>query len=207
MPATTKGGSDRAPIRHDRAVSLPAATLPLRALPVALLVFAASACAAQEVSVHVERHGDKVIVDVDAHMPGALREAWAVFTDYENMATFISNLTASKVLAKKDDTIEVLQAGRTKVGFLSFGFEAVRAVELVPMKEIRSSLVSGDFKAYASTTSLTPAAGGTHVHHHGEYVPKSWLPPLIGPAVIERETRKQYLEFAAEIERRSAAAR
>jgi len=99
----------------------------------------------------------------------------------------------------------VMQSGQTRVGFLTFGFEAVRAVELVPMHEIRSSLVSGDFKAYTSTTSLAPAAGGTRVRHHGEYVPKKWLPPLIGPAVIERETRKQYQEFAAEVERRSAA--
>lgn len=178
----------------------------LRVLPIAMLLFGAAACAAQEIQVRVQRHGEAVIVDVDAHMPGALHDAWAVFTDYENMASFITNLTASKVLAKKDDTLEVMQSGRTKVGFLSFGFEAVRAVELVPMKEIRSSLVSGDFKAYASTTSLAPATDGTRVRHHGEYVPKSWLPPLIGPAVIERETRKQYQEFAAEIERRSGNA-
>jgi ribosome-associated toxin RatA of RatAB toxin-antitoxin module len=176
----------------------------LHALPVALLL-AATACDAQDIQVHVQRHGETVIVDVDAHMPGPLREVWAVFTDYENMASFISNLTASKVLAKRNDTLEVMQSGQTKVGFMTFGFEAVRAVELVPMKEIRSSLVSGDFKAYASTTSMAPATGGTRVRHHGEYVPKSWLPPLIGPAVIERETHKQYQEFAAEIERRNSA--
>jgi ribosome-associated toxin RatA of RatAB toxin-antitoxin module len=174
----------------------------LLALPLALLLLGAVGCDAQEIQVSVERHGEAVIVDVDAHMPGTVADVWAVFTDYENMASFISNLTASKVLAHKDDTLEVMQAGRTKVGFLSFGFEAIRAVELVPMKEIRSSLVSGDFKAYVSTTSLAPVSGGTRVRHHGEYVPKSWLPPLVGPAVIERETRKQYQEFAAEIERR-----
>jgi hypothetical protein len=177
----------------------------LRTLPFLLLLVAASACGAQDIQVQVQRHDDAVIVDVDAHMPGALHDAWAVFTDYEHMASFITNLTASKVLSRKDDVLEVMQSGRTEVGFMSFGFEAVRAVELVPMREIRSRLVSGDFKAYVSTTSLAPAPGGTRVRHHGEYVPKSWLPPVIGPAVIERETRKQYLEFAAEIERRSSA--
>jgi len=44
------------------------------------------------------------------------------------------------------------------------------------------------------------------ISHHGEYVPKRWLPPLVGPAVIESETKKQYGEFVAEIARRSAAA-
>ena len=179
----------------------------LHALTLALLVFGTAGAVAQEVTVRVQRHGESVVVDVEAHVPGALRDAWAVFTDYENMAGFISNLTASKVLSRRDNALEVMQAGRTKVGFMSFGFEAVRAVELLPMREIRSSLVSGDFKSYESTTSMAPTAGGTQVRHHGEYVPKKWLPPLIGPAMIEHETKKQYLEFAAEIERRSAARR
>ena len=123
------------------------------ALPVAILFVAATSCAAQEIHVRVERNGDTVVVDVDAHMPGTLRDTWAVFTDYENMASFISNLTSSKVVAKKGHTLEVMQTGSTKVGFMTFGFEAVRAVDLLPMHEIRSSLVSGDFKSYSSTTA------------------------------------------------------
>jgi ribosome-associated toxin RatA of RatAB toxin-antitoxin module len=180
----------------------------LHALPIAFLAgLVATGAAAQEITVRVERRGEAVVVDVEAHVSGAPKEVWEVFTDYENMARFISNLTTSKVLSRGEHTLEVMQAGRTKVGFLSFGFEAVRAVELLPMREIRSSLVSGDFKAYASTTSLLPTGSGTQIRHHGEYVPKKWLPPLIGPAVIEHETKKQYMEFAAEIERRTAAAR
>src|SRR3982751_6527564 len=173
----------------------------LHALPLSLLVLVSTASVGQEIQVRVQRAGEAVIVDVDAQMPGAVREVWAVFTDYDNMASFISNLTASKVLATKDHTLEVMQSGRTKVGFLTFAFEAVRSVELVPMHEIRSTLVSGDFKSYVSTTSIAPASAGSRVRHHGEYVPKSWLPPLIGPAVIEGETHKQYQEFAAEIPR------
>ena len=178
----------------------------IRAVSVALLFAALGPCAAQDIHVRVDRDGEKVIVDVDARMPGSLRDTWAVFTDYEHMASFLSNLTASKVLAKKDDTLEVMQSGRTKVAFMTFGFQAVRAVELVPMREVRSRLVSGDFKAYDSTTSLAPTSNGTRVRHHGEYIPKAWLPPLVGPAMIESETRKQYQEFAAEVERRAAAA-
>ena len=186
--------------------SLPIMPTPLLALAL-LLVFAAGAAEAQEISVRVERRGETVVVDVDARMPGPLRETWDVFTDYENMASFISNLTASKVLERADNRLQVMQAGRTKVAFVSFGFEAIRAVELTPLREIRSSLISGDFKAYGSVTSLVATPAGTEVRHHGEYVPKKWLPPLVGPAVIERETRKQYQEFAAEIERRAGNAR
>ena len=123
-------------------------------LALGFLVLFPLAAAAQDIAVRVERRGETVVVDVEAHVAAPLTEAWAVFTDYENMAGFISNLTASKVLSRTEHSLEVMQSGRTQVGFLSFGFEAVRAVELVPMREIRSSLVSGDFKAYDSITSL-----------------------------------------------------
>ena len=128
-----------------------------------------------------------------------------MFTDYDHMSSFISNIKQSKVLVRNGNSLEVEQSGQTKVAFLHFVFTAVRAVELVPMKEIRSSLVNGDFKAYASTTRITETPGGATITHHGEYVPKAWLPPLVGPAVVESETRKQYREFIAEIERRAAA--
>ncbi|MEO7116251.1 MAG: SRPBCC family protein [Caldimonas sp.] len=173
-----------------------------------VLVLAAAACPAQEIDVRVERRGETVVVDVEATAPGPPGEAWAVLTDYDHMASFISNLTASRIVERRDhDHLHVMQAGRTTLAFMSFGFEAVRAVELVPMKEIRSSLVSGDFKAYASTTSISSVAASTRIVHHGEYVPTKWLPPMIGPSVIERETRRQYQEFVAEIERRMSAKR
>jgi hypothetical protein len=36
-------------------------------------------------------------------------------------------------------------------------------------------------------------------------VPKAWLPPIVGVAVIESETRKQFAEFAVEMLKRQAA--
>ena len=155
----------------------------------------------------VQRRGEVIVVDVEANASAPVGEAWSVFTDYDHMSSFISNIKQSRVIARNGNSLEVEQSGESRVAFLHFGFTAVRAIELVPMKEIRSSLVSGDFKAYSSTTSVAATSSGVRISHHGEYVPKSWLPPLIGPAVIESETRKQYREFIAEIERRSLAAK
>lgn len=171
----------------------------------AALLFAVPLCDAQEVKVKVLRHGETIVVDVEAHVAAPVKDAWSVFTDYDHMASFLTNIKHSKVLARDGNRLEVEQAGETRVAFMRFGFRAVREVELTPMQEIRSSLVSGDFKAYVSTTQVTATPTGAKISHHGEYVPKSWMPPLIGPAVIESETHKQYLEFIAEIERRAAA--
>jgi len=180
----------------------------MRTAAIALVacLLAGAAAGADDLSVKVRRQGDTVVMDVEANAPGSVGEAWSVLTDYDHMASFISNIKQSKVTAHDGNSLQVAQAGETRVGFLTFDFAVVRTVELVPQQEIRSGLVSGDFKSYTSITRLTPTPAGVRISHHGEYVPKRWLPPLVGPAVIESETKKQYGEFVAEIARRSAAA-
>ncbi len=160
---------------------------------------------AQETTVHAERRGETVVIDVDMPVAVTPAVAWAVMTDYDRMATFLSNLTSSRVVEHRGESLHVAQTGRTKVAFMTVSFAAVRAVELVPMHEIRSALVSGDFKSYSSTTRLVDLPQGVRVVHHGEYVPKAWLPPMVGISVIETETKKQFAEFAAEMLKRQAA--
>ena len=45
-------------------------------------------------------------------------------------------------------------------------------------------------------------AGGTEIVHHAESEPPFWVPPVIGPAVIESDTRARFLELRREILRR-----
>jgi ribosome-associated toxin RatA of RatAB toxin-antitoxin module len=169
------------------------------------LLFLAT-CQSQS-AVHVQKRGEAVVIDVDMPVPATPAIAWAVLTDYEHMATFLSNLTSSRVVKRQGETLQVAQSGRTKIAFMTFSFAVVRAVELTPMYEIRSSLVSGDFKSYVSTTRLIGLTQGVRVVHHGEYVLKAWLPPMVGVAVIESETRQQFDELSAEMLRRQAAQR
>jgi hypothetical protein len=83
-------------------------------------------------------------------------------------------------------------------------FDNVREVELVPRREIRSRMISGDMKASAFTTSIVEVGGRLHIVNVGRYEPNLWIPPIIGPALIRAETQKQYGEIRAEILRRSA---
>ena len=173
-------------------------------LPLALLCCALSS-QGEETTVHAEKRGETVVIDVDMPVAVAPATAWAVLTDYDRMAAFLSNLRSSKVVERRGETLHVAQTGSTKVAFMTFSFAAGRAVELVPMHEIRSSLVSGDFKSYTSTTRLLDHPKGVRVVHHGEYVPTAWLPPMVGISVIESETKKQFAEFAAEMLQRQNA--
>jgi carbon monoxide dehydrogenase subunit G len=167
-----------------------------------LLVLPPLAARADEVKVQVERRGSTVLMQVEVHVPASLAAVWAVLTDYEHMASFLSVLKSSSIQRRSGEQLEVAQVAQTSVGPFKFSAASLRAIELTPMREIRTKLISGDFLAFDSRTTLQPREQGTLITAHSEYTPKAWLPPLLGPSMIESETRKQYAQLLAEVARR-----
>lgn len=164
---------------------------------------AATASPDQDIIVHVRKAGPEIVVDVDCPVRAPLPLVWEVLTDYDNMSSFVTNLQHSDVERRVDSVLTVRQTGRATRGPFSFTFDTVREVELVPFAEIRSRLVSGDLKASAFTTRIVDVGGLVHIANNGRYTPNVWVPPLIGPALIEGETRKQFAEIRTEILRRA----
>jgi len=183
--------------------------MPIAAHRCFLSLLAATALAtpavAQDISAKVERSGDRIVVDVSARVAAPLAATWAVLVDYDRMAEFVTNLKTSKVTRRDGNQLEVSQSGETRVAFMRFAFASVRAIELVPMKEIRTQLVSGSFKSFETMTRLAEVGSETHITYHGEFVPTSWIPPLVGPSVIGNETKRQYGQLLSEVLRRHAA--
>ncbi len=158
----------------------------------------------QDIEVHVRKDGQNITVDVDCPVDAPRSVAWDVLTDYDHMAQFISNLEYSRIEDRVDNLLRVHQKGKASRGFLSLTFDNVRMIELVPYNEIRSQLVSGDLKSGSFVTRIVETGGRIHILNDGHYTPTLWVPPLIGPALIEAETQKQFGEIRAEILRRSA---
>ena len=161
---------------------------------------------ASDIVVHVKKNGATIIVDVEMMVHASPLATWDVLTDYDHMAQFVANVQSSKITDRKGNTLVVAQKSGTAFGLLKFSFDNVREVELVPHSEIRSNLISGDMKASAFTTRIVSDGGGvTRVVNHGEFVPTMWVPPVIGTAFLESETRRQFHELRNEIMRRTTA--
>ncbi len=156
-----------------------------------------------DIVVHVAKDGATIRVDVDCPVRAPIAFVWAVLVDYDHMAQFISNLETSVVRERHGDRLSVYQKGKARRGPLTFAFENVREIQLVPYREIHSHLISGDLKTSEFTTRIVDDGNGAHIVNSGRYTPKIWVPPLIGPAMIEAETRKHFSEIRAEILRRS----
>ena len=160
---------------------------------------------ASDITVHVKKNGATIIVDVEMMVQAPPLATWDVLTDYDHMAQFVANVQSSRITDRKGNTLVVAQKSGTSFGLLKFSFDNVREIELVPHSEIRSNLISGDMKASAFTTRIMSGGGGvTRVLNHGEFVPTMWVPPVIGTAFLESETRKQFHELRNEIMRRTA---
>src|ERR1700730_9984805 len=161
---------------------------------------------ASDIVVHVKKNGAIIVVDVEMLVRASPLATWDVLTDYDHMAQFVTNVESSKINDRKGNTLVVAQKSGTAFGLLKFSFDNVREVELVPHSEIRSNLISGDMKASAFTTRImSDGRGVTRVINHGEFVPTMWVPPVIGTAFLESETRRQFHELRTEIMRRAMA--
>ena len=156
----------------------------------------------RDIAVTIRRDADAIDVDVDLRVEATPQQVWDVLTDYGHMAEFVSNVAMSRVVRRAEEKLEVAQTSRLTFGPFEFTFDNVREIEFVPLREIRSKVVSGDMKASAFTTRLAAEGGETRITNRGRFIPGRWIPPLIGTAVLEAETRKQFAEFRAEILRR-----
>jgi len=176
----------------------------------AVLLLAPHPCVAlpattgQDIEVDVHKNGSEITLRVDCPVKAPLAIVWEVLTDYDHMARFITNLEVSQLRARDGDTLQVFQKGSASRGLLTFAFENLREIKLVPYREIRSRLISGNLKVSEFTTRVVDDGTQVHILNTGRFIPNIWVPPLIGPSMIEAETRQQFDELRAEILRRSA---
>jgi hypothetical protein len=145
------------------------------------------------------------IVDVSAPVLATPQQTWGVLTDWENMTGFMTNIKASSISARSDNRVRVKQTLRAKVWPFSFDIELEREIELFPYERMQFWLLSGDFDKMEGTVRLIADPAGTRIASHIESIPRFWIPPLIGPILIEQETRDQFRQIIDEINRRVAA--
>jgi ribosome-associated toxin RatA of RatAB toxin-antitoxin module len=171
---------------------------------------AAQAVAAEggaDIEVSAKKVANTVVIDVSMLVPATPREAWDVLTDYDQMPSFLPNLEVSKVVSRSPTRLQVAQKGGVSHGPISITFDVIRDVQLKPYSEIISHVVSGNLKQVDGTTKIAAEGDATRVTFHSVSIPNVWVPPGIGPSMIESETRDQFGDMRAEILRRKNTAK
>ena len=156
-----------------------------------------------EVKVYLD--GEDVLVDVNFTVPASIRQVWDVLTDFDHMASFISNLQSSKITGRSGTVVQVSQKGVAKHVMMIFPFESVREMRLFPYEKMLSHMVSGTMRKMEGETRLIDKGDQTHVVYHVDVVPGAWIPPVLGKVFIEHEIREQFQEIRDEILKRKQA--
>ncbi len=89
-------------------------------------------------------------------LPFTAEQVWQVLTDYENLANFIPNLSLSQRLSHPEGGIRLEQMGSQC--FLNIKFCARVVLDMVEAfpRELRFSMVEGDFRQFEGKWTLDP---------------------------------------------------
>lgn len=156
----------------------------------------------EDISLTIQNVGEDIVVNAYFTVPVTSQLAWETLTDFDNIASFISSVQSSKVINKTGNTLRVSQNSVIKFSITSFNFESVREINLVPFKQIKERLISGNMKKMEEITKINFDGNQTHITYQANITPDHWIFKYIGHSFIEDEARKQFEEIRTEIIRR-----
>jgi ribosome-associated toxin RatA of RatAB toxin-antitoxin module len=150
---------------------------------------------ASEVVIETEKlEGQQRRIVAFTHVPASPEQVWQVLTDYDNLASFIPNLSYSQRVHHPEGGIRLEQIGSQC--FLNIKFCARVVMDMVEAfpRELRFAMVEGDFRQFEGRWTLEPAEGAGEGSTH----PTTRLgydllirPPRAMPvALIERHIRR-----------------
>jgi ribosome-associated toxin RatA of RatAB toxin-antitoxin module len=124
------------------------------------------------------------------HIPFHVEQIWQILTDYDRLADFIPNLTESHRVSHPEGGIRLVQVGAQC--FLNVKFCARVVLDMLEVfpKELKFSMVEGDFRQFEGRWLLEPLAvdqnPGTKLSYD-----LIVLPPRAMPAgLIERHIKR-----------------
>jgi carbon monoxide dehydrogenase subunit G len=156
----------------------------------------------KDINITIQNDGKKIIVDAYFTVPVNSQLVWETLTDFDNIPSFISSVQSSEIINRTGNTLHVTQNSIIRFSVITFNFESVREVNLVPFKEINERMISGNMRKMEETTQIIPEGDQTHISYHANIIPDMWILKYIGHVFIEDEAREHFQEFRDEVIRR-----
>jgi ribosome-associated toxin RatA of RatAB toxin-antitoxin module len=170
----------------------------------ALLAWAVSAAAAEDLSVETTRRGPAVEVRAYALLEATHATVWGTVTDYDRLAQFVPGMRSSRIVAHRNGDLVVEQHGETR--FLAFRhpLDVTLLATARPPDAVEVRLLSGNLKRLDGVYRLEPAGPGQIALRWTGLIEPDSLPPLLGELVMRATIEAQFTGMVREIERREA---
>lgn len=147
------------------------------------------------------------VITIDAEMlvPADAETAWAVLTDYDNLASFVPEMKSSRIISGQGQPKRLEQRGKS--GMLSFFTpeHIVFLLEEMPPERIKFNRVAGDVRSMRGEWLIVGSGNPVRIFYRARIVPKMPLPPLLGATMIELDVESKLAAIRREIARRAYA--
>lgn len=153
------------------------------------------------VAVDGESRACKVLGRFVAQVPDNV--AWAVLTDYDHLARFVSSLEASKVESRSGNHLTVAQDAAAHVFLFHRDVHVRLDVNEEPERRIvfRDTL-GKDFRSYVGEWRVRPDSTGTLVEYQLAAEPRSAVPRSVCRGMLKRTAQSLLTEVRSEMLRR-----
>ena len=177
----------------------------MRALGLTLcLCMAHAAQGADFYSLTVARDGDSYSMSADAHLAAPPAAVYAVLTDYEHLTRISTAVLKSRVLQHLDDgaTLVYTDSRACALFFCKHIIETQRYTKPGP-EDIVAEVVpeQSNLKSGRTVWHLEAEGEGTRLQWQMQAVPAFWVPPFIGPSLVQRGLRTEGRRGVAGVEK------
>ncbi len=154
---------------------------------------------------HISQRGDSYSVRADVHLDATPAEVYAVLVDFKHWTKINPSVRKSRVLKTLGfgTTLVYTQTRMCAVFFCHTLRQVQEITELGPRDIVAVTLPrQSNVKQGSSFWHLEPQDAGTRLIWDATITPRFWIPPLIGPRIIQDELRRQCQNTLAGIEHR-----
>ncbi len=170
----------------------------------AAVAFTGEVRAAQFYAFAVTHNDGRYQVSADVFLDAPLPQVYAVLTDYDHLARIGGAIRESRILKQIDAHTYVVYVESR--GCVLFFCKTIRqtqqATELTPQDVVAEAIPDkSDVKMSSSSWHLEPQDSGTRMHWEVSMQPDFWIPPLIGPPMVDHALRSQGQIMAVGLEK------
>jgi hypothetical protein len=180
--------------------------MPLRCAFFVVLFLAGGAQAATIESLKVSRQDRRYEVNLDALLDAPAAAAYAAFADPGNLPSINPAVRHVEVLGRDGEAVRLATEVRVCAALYCRNLRQVNDMHYAPRPDggdmsAEVLPLQGDFKSGAANWQFRSVEAKTHLHFHAELEPAFWIPPVIGPWLVQRSLRIEAETTSAGIER------
>ena len=175
-------------------------------LCISLMLFPCVLLAGQILDSNVVHDEPVYRLSITARVDAPLAVVYQSITDFTNLAAINPSIEESQVLESQGaDRLRVRSVIRVCILVFCKRVVQVQDVTLVDSRTVVATIVpgAGDFRAGLARWELTAVGTATDLHFSEEFEPDFWVPPVIGPWLIEKKLVREVAETTMYIEARA----